>query len=135
MIVSIPYRVINYTYRLQSGLKTMSILGKRLLALRKEKGFSQEELAELIGTSQKQVSKYETGKNDPTGMVLHNMAAALNTTTDYLLGRTEIKEPPLRGEGDLEKSETELIRLLRQQDPETRQRIYNAIKALVPEGA
>lgn len=113
----------------------MSEFSKRLLALRKRMELSQEELAFKIGTSQKQISKYETGKNEPTANVLHNMAEVLNTTTDYLLGRTNVLERPLRGESDLDKSEEELLALYRRQTPEDRKRILNVIKALALESA
>ena len=36
-------------------------LGQRIQKLRKEKGFSQEEVAEALGVSRQAVSKWETG--------------------------------------------------------------------------
>lgn len=39
--------------------------GKRLAELRKKRGFSQELFSELIGISQRNLSKHETGKSFP----------------------------------------------------------------------
>lgn len=113
----------------------MTITSDRIQLRRKQLKISQEDLAHLLGSNQTQVSRYERGENNPTGEVLSKFADVLNTTADYLLGRTDIPDRPLRGEGDLGEYETELIHLLRQQDSETQQRIFNAIKALVPKTA
>jgi transcriptional regulator with XRE-family HTH domain len=75
---------------------------------------SQEQLAHEVGTSQRQISKYENEKNDPTAHVLNSLADALDTTADYLLGRTDIRERPLRNTSDLSPNERALIRALRQ---------------------
>jgi transcriptional regulator with XRE-family HTH domain len=91
----------------------MAIHPERIFQRRKQLGMSQEELAGRIGTSQRQISKYETGKNDPTAEVLNSLADALDTTTDWLLGRTDIPERSLRGVGDLSEDEAEIIRILR----------------------
>ncbi len=36
-------------------------IGERILKLRKEKGLSQEEVANIIGVSRQTISKWETG--------------------------------------------------------------------------
>lgn len=79
----------------------MSVLQVRIRELRETKGLSQEQLAQEVDTSQRQISKYENGKQEPTAHVLFSLADALDTTTDYLLGRTNIRDRPLRNEGDL----------------------------------
>lgn len=113
----------------------MSVTSERIKQRRTQLKISQEELADRLGTSQTQVSRYERGENDPTGNVLVKFADALDTTTDWLLGRTDIAERPIRGAGDLADSESEVIRMLRRQDAGTRERIINAIKALIPEAS
>lgn len=82
-----------------SGNKKLWLMSpmRRIQERRKALSLSQEDLAEVIGTNQKQISKYETGKNDPTGDVLIALADALDTTVDYLLGRTNTPDRPLRG--------------------------------------
>ena len=53
-------------------------LGERIKEVRKAKGFTQEQLAELVDIEQKHVSRIELGKNAPTIDRLEKIAAALN---------------------------------------------------------
>lgn len=43
--------------------------------------------------SQTGYSKYETGENDVPSKILTQLAIYYNTSVDYLLGITDIKEP------------------------------------------
>lgn len=106
------------------------MLDERIALRRKLLNLTQEELAVKIGTSQRQVSFYETGKNEPTANVLDALADALDTTTDWLLGRTQIVERPMRGQGDLTEEEAEIISIIRRKDSERRRIIFNVIRDL-----
>lgn len=53
-------------------------LGERIKEIRKAKGLTQEQLAELVDIEQKHVSRLELGKNAPTIDRLEKIAAALN---------------------------------------------------------
>ena len=66
---------------------------KNLVKLRKEAGMSQFELAEKLGVSQQTVSKYEKGTREPDNATLVKLSEIFNCSIDYLLGRTDIKEP------------------------------------------
>lgn len=68
-------------------------VGKRISDLRKERGYSQEQLAELTDIHRVLIGKYETGKNEPSIQSLSRIADALNVSTDELLCRTD-KLPP-----------------------------------------
>jgi transcriptional regulator with XRE-family HTH domain len=74
------------------------VFGKRLRELRKKMKLSQEELAEKLGLSDRTVvANYETqrrGKKNPGFEMLNKLADFFNVSTDYLLGRTSIKNPP-----------------------------------------
>ncbi len=59
--------------------------GKRLAALRKERKFSQRELADRIKMHVVQIQRYETGKSQPTLDVIRNLAVVLGVTTDSLI--------------------------------------------------
>ena len=61
-------------------------LGGRILTLLKERGLQQKELAECIGVSEGVMSRYISGTRDPKPETLANIATALHTTSDYLLG-------------------------------------------------
>lgn len=102
----------------------------RIRDRRNELGMSQEDLAHLIGSSQRQISKYETGQNDPTGEVLIAMSQALETTIDYLLGLTGNPDRPLRGEFDLDEIEREAVKILRTKRPEDRRKAVEILRML-----
>ena len=61
-------------------------LGERIKELRLERGLSPKELADKIGVATNTISQYESGKSKTSITVLANLAIALDTTTDFLLG-------------------------------------------------
>jgi len=65
------------------------MLGEIIYRLRKEKGLSQAELGDLVGVSNKAVSKWETYEANPDITLLPLLAQSLGVTTDELL--TDIK--------------------------------------------
>ena len=75
-------------------------IGRRLARLRKERGYSQTQLARKVGIEPKLVSDYETGKLRLYDMVLGRISIALDVTTDTILGFNKLKsidpEPSLR---------------------------------------
>ena len=62
-----------------------SLIGKRIKAARKAKGFSQSELSELIDKSAGYMSYIETGSKNPSLETLVQLANALDVTVDELL--------------------------------------------------
>ena len=66
------------------------MIGKRIKELRMEKGLSQQELGAIIHVTKVSICGYENGTRTPNLEKLALLADALETTTDYLLGR-EIK--------------------------------------------
>lgn len=66
----------------------MPLNGQRLKSIREARGYTQEELADLIGVGTVQIYRWETEKNDPTGDMLVKLSKILNVTTDYLLDLT-----------------------------------------------
>ena len=61
-------------------------LGERISEMLQIQGLQQKELAEQIGITETAMSRYITGTRDPKPEVIANMATALHTTSDYLLG-------------------------------------------------
>jgi transcriptional regulator with XRE-family HTH domain len=62
-------------------------LGKRLATLRKERGFTQVELAEKVGVVQAAISSYESGRLRPHPQMLLKLSEILELSVDQLLGR------------------------------------------------
>lgn len=58
--------------------------GNRVALVRKEKGLSQQELADLIGTGKDIVSRYERNASSPSVEVAAKIAHVLNTSLDHL---------------------------------------------------
>lgn len=63
------------------------MFSKRLKYMRKQRKLSQEELANKINTTKSTISNYENEYSTPSNPVLVDLADALNTSTDFLLGR------------------------------------------------
>ncbi|MDE7432412.1 MAG: helix-turn-helix domain-containing protein [Lachnospiraceae bacterium] len=63
----------------------------RIRELRKSMNLSQDGLAAILCTSQQAVSRIENGAYDIPTDLLVKMADSFNVTTDYILGRTDIK--------------------------------------------
>ena len=64
---------------------------RRIRDLREDRDLTQKQIAKLLGMSQTGYSKYETGENDIPTAVLIKLSDFYETTTDYLLDRTDKK--------------------------------------------
>ncbi len=72
------------------GIKVQyATFGVRLRQIRKERGMSQEEFAEVLGTSKQILSRYELEQRSPRIEVVRKYAERLQVSVDYLLGDTE----------------------------------------------
>lgn len=67
--------------------------GNRLRDLREDADLTQTQVAAILHMSQTGYSKYETGENDIPTHVLIQLARFYQTSTDYLLGLTDRREP------------------------------------------
>ncbi len=67
---------------------------QRTKLLLKEKGLKQKYLFEQIGKSPVLFNDWKNGKSKPTDEVLKNIADVLDTTPEYLLGKTDRKSKP-----------------------------------------
>jgi transcriptional regulator with XRE-family HTH domain len=75
-------------------------LGETLKALRKERGWSQGELATRVGGDAGQISRYENGKISPSIEAVVKLAETFDVSTDYLLIDGAARRP-FRGPTDL----------------------------------
>jgi len=60
-------------------------LGEKIRQLRKEKDWSQAELAKKIDSDGRQISLYENDKTTPSPETIVKLAQIFDATTDYLL--------------------------------------------------
>lgn len=78
--------------------KPSEVFPQRLRAAREMRRWSQNELGQRSGLPPSSVAHFEAGSRKPSFDSLHRVAAALEVTTDYLLGRTD--DPSLANDGD-----------------------------------
>ena len=67
-------------------------IGDTIAKLRKEKGWTQNELAEMLKVSDKAISKWESNKGDPSIEFLPVMSELFGVTLDYLMTGKEQEE-------------------------------------------
>jgi repressor LexA len=97
-------------------------MAQRIRELRKEKGLTLEQVADIVGVGKSTVRKWETGmianmKRDK----IASLAKALGTTPEYLMGWDKKENSP----GDLPITEGEKVLLsLFRKIPEDQQQLY-----------
>lgn len=70
----------------------MAQLGDILAELRQEQGLTQKELGQVLCVSTGTISNYENGVHLPDAEKLIVLADFFHVSTDYLLGRTRLRE-------------------------------------------
>ena len=71
----------------------MNILGERIKLLRDEFDLTQEDLGKKFFVTKGTVSKWENGHRSPEGITLSKLADLFDVSVDYLLGRTNKRQP------------------------------------------
>lgn len=66
--------------------------GKKILELRKEKGWSQPEIAKRINTSGPIIGRYERGEMNPSIEVAKKFADIFGVTLDYLVADHDVPD-------------------------------------------
>ena len=64
----------------------------QFVELRETKGYTQQDIADKIGTQRQQITRFENMSNSPTLLFLVKYATALETTIDFLLKGVNIVE-------------------------------------------
>lgn len=106
----------------------MESLGKRVIELRKKKGFSQSDLAKIVGISYAQVGRYETKGAQPPAEVLKKLADALDTTVDFLIsGNSDEKAASALKDAEL----LQQFRAVEQMDEEDKNTVKKLIDAFI----
>lgn len=64
-------------------------LGESLKRFRKERGLTQQQVAEALDLHKQAWQRYESGKVVPAATVIINLADTFNVSADYLLGLSD----------------------------------------------
>ncbi len=92
-------------------------LGKKIKLLREEKELSQLELAKILNISNSTLSQYEAGNRVPGDDIKKKIADYFNVSVDFLLGRTEERNP-YTNDKDLDKVDKFLLELKEEMEKE-----------------
>ncbi len=103
-----------------------NMIGKFISTCRKEKGFTQMQLAEKLNITNRAVSKWETGKSMPDASIMLELCEILGITVNELLSGERIKMEDYK-----KKAEENLIEL--QAKKEKAQKDFDFLsKILIP---
>ncbi|MBS6024987.1 MAG: helix-turn-helix domain-containing protein [Paeniclostridium sp.] len=76
----------------------METLASRLKFLRKEKGYTLEQMANDLNTTKVTLSRYENGTREPKSETLNQLSDYFNVSIDYLFGKTDERTAPTKSE-------------------------------------
>lgn len=76
----------------------MSIFSERMQKLRKERNISQKEMSEKLNIPRATIATWESRGSPPGTDAIQMIADTFKVSTDYLLGRTDIRDPIYTGE-------------------------------------
>lgn len=107
--------------------------------LRKEKGYSQRKIAEILSVSNSTVAMWETGHRYPQRETMEQIADLFNVDMDYIYGKTDIRRRvsfDSNGDGyvyvpEFEADHLELIDLYSKLTKEQKQTVMNLLRSFV----
>ena len=101
----------------------------RIKELREEKHISQKKLAEVIGTSQRNIGRWENNENEPSYSQVVKLADFFGCSIDYLVGREDdFGNVPVKS--NLSAQEQELLSAFNKLDVVQRETVLIQIKAV-----
>lgn len=77
--------------RMNTQAYDKQIFIQRLKTLRKEKGFSQPELAEILGKTKGALGHWESGTREPGLDIIYKLSEIFNVSVDYMLGTSDFR--------------------------------------------
>lgn len=106
----------------KQDIDQLTDFGRRLMSLRKEAGYTQVELANELGVTQRMISYYEGHSEYPPSNLLPTLAKVLGVSADELLGIKPLKKNRM--------PDSRLLRRLQQLeklDPSTKRQVIQII--------
>lgn len=67
----------------------MFSFGERLRQIRQERGLTQKQFAEKIGSTERGIQHYESGDREPAFKVIISILDNIDVDANYLLGRSD----------------------------------------------
>jgi transcriptional regulator with XRE-family HTH domain len=107
-------------------MSTPKDIGLRIRALRREKGMTQDELADHVGVSRSAVAQWETGRTGQITGNLSRIAGSLDASVEYLVYGDDKSAPMTSAHGE----ELALLRLYRECAPDDRQILLRTARRL-----
>lgn len=105
---------------------------ENLKRLREEAGLSQQKLANQLGLTQQSIYSYENDVYEPDISTLKQMALYFDTSVDYLIGNTEIRNKIEKVEKyDLNKDEEDVINKYRSLSKKDRISLQLILESLI----
>ena len=101
-------------------------IGTRIRTIRRERGLTQDELADQVGVSRSAVAQWETGRTGQVTGNLSRIAGVLGVNVEYLMVGDDKRAAADVRQGD----ELALLRLYRECEPEDRQMLLRTARRL-----
>lgn len=109
-------------------------IGDRIRNLRKNYGWTQQQLAEKIDVTKSAIGSYEQDRRKPSLEVLRKLADSFDVTTDYLVGKSNFKQDPHSKIKQALEDDPELLSFWQMMgDREDLQLLFKQTKDLSPE--
>ncbi len=126
-----PFIIANAMPRKQYGTTSF---GARLQSIRRARGFTQVQLAEAAGTTQRAISYYETEAGFPPAPAVIVLAKALQITTDELLGVKPRKVERMEEDSEARRmwKRFQMVSQLPERDQKAVIRLINSLAAIAP---
>lgn len=106
-------------------------VGSRIIAARELKGLSQSDLSRRLHTAQQNISRYESGRNDPKASILRDFCVQLNISPSYLLGLSDDPRPSEDLGQELTVEKVKLLDLWDRADDTARTLVLAGLSAVV----
>lgn len=105
---------------------------KNLKKLREETGLSQQKLAQQLGLTQQSIHSYENNLYEPDIATLKQLSEFFNTSVDYLIGNTDVRNKIEKTDRyELSAEEAEIIDKYRSLSKKNRKTLHIVLDSLI----
>ncbi len=105
---------------------------ENLKKLREKAGLSQQKLAQQLGLAQQSIHSYENNVYEPDIATLKQLSAFFNTSVDYLIGNTDVRNKIEKTDRyELNAEEAEMINKYRSLPQKDRKTLHMVLDSLL----